>query len=157
MGTRDLICCARARSELRRASLQPEMITRMNRLKLRRLSQRALLCTLAILALPAWGGLLLFTYAITPSGGLIFFGFFSLLAIGLLSTLIPLIYLVARPILAARKLRPRLGQVIRQASLISAWIMFNLLLRLLHSWSIFTAVVSFGIIVVIELLALGKN
>lgn len=129
----------------------------MSRLKLRHLSQRALLCTLALLALPAWGGLLLFTYAIAPRGGLTFLGFFSLLAAGLLSTLIPLIHLVARPIQAARHVRPQLGQVIRQACLISAWIMFNLLLRLLHSWSIFTAAVSFGIIVVIELLALGRN
>jgi hypothetical protein len=125
--------------------------------KLHHLSQRALLCTLTLLAPLAWGGLLLFTDVVAPAGGLVFLGFFFLLAISLLCTLIPLIYLVARPLLAARKARPRLGQVIRQAGLISAWILFNLLLRLLHSWSIFIAAVSFGIIVVIELLALGSN
>jgi hypothetical protein len=116
-----------------------------------------LLTTLLLLVLPAWGGLLLFTRLIAPGSVLAFLGFFSLLGSGLLSTLIPLIYLIARIILAARSAQPQLSQVTRQASLISIWIMFNLLLRLLHSWSIFTAVVSFGIIVVIEFLALGRH
>lgn len=120
------------------------------------ISQRALLITLMLLALSAWGGLLLFTHFIAPDSLLAFLGFFCLLATGLLATCIPLIYAVARPILAMRNTRPRLGQITRQASLISAWIIFNLLLRLLHSWSIFTAVISFGIIVVIEFLALSK-
>jgi heme exporter protein D len=129
----------------------------MTALKSHHMSHRTLLITLVLLALPAWGGLLLFTRLIAPGGVLAFLGFFCLLGIGLLSTLIPLIYLVAHSILVARSARPRLSQVTRQASLISIWIVFNLLLRLLHSWSIFTAMVSFGIIVVIEFLALGRN
>jgi hypothetical protein len=129
----------------------------MTALRLHHISHRTLLITLALLALLAWGGLLLFTHFIAPGGSLVFLGFFCLLTTGLLSTLIPLIYLVARPILAVHSAQPHLGQVIRQASLISIWIVFNMLLRLLHSWSIFTAVVSFGIIVVVELLALGRE
>lgn len=100
---------------------------------------------------------MLFTRFIAPGSVPAFLGFFCLLGTCLLSTFIPLTYLVARLILAARSAQPRLGQATRQASLISAWIILNLLLRLLHSWSIFTAVVSFGIIVVIEFLALGKR
>jgi hypothetical protein len=110
---------------------------------------------MGFVALLAWGGLLLFTRFIAPTGVPSFLGFFSLLGAGLLCTFTPLIYLVARLILAARSSRPTLGQSTRQAGLISAWIIFNLLLRLQHSWSIFTAIVSFGIIVVIEFLALS--
>jgi hypothetical protein len=87
-----------------------------------------------------------------------FLGFFVLLGVALLCTFAPLIYLISRLILRRRVTRPlRISQVTRQTVLISAWIIFNLLLRLLHSWSIFTAVVSFGIIMVIEFLALGRK
>src|SRR5579883_905822 len=126
-------------------------------MKSRHLSTRTLLILMILGALLAWGGLLLFTRFIAPSGVPSFLGFFSLLGASLLCTFIPLIYLVALLILATRSSRPTLGQSTRQAGLISAWIIFNLLLRLLHSWSIFTAIVSFGIIVVIEFLALGRN
>jgi hypothetical protein len=121
------------------------------------MSHRTLLIIMILGALLAWGGLLLFTRFVAPSGVPSFLGFFSLLGAGLLCIFTPLIYLVARLILAARNSRPTLGQATRQAGLISAWIIFNLLLRLLHSWSIFTAIVSFGIIVVLEFLALGRN
>ena len=46
---------------------------------------------------------------------------------------------------------------LRQGALLSLWIVLNLLLRALHSWSIFVAVVSFGIILVIEVLSLGRK
>jgi hypothetical protein len=121
----------------------------------RGVSIRAFLIILAITALLAWGGLLLFTRYIAPANALDFLVFFVLLGPALLCTLAPLIYLVTRAILARRLYRPTMIQVIREAGLISALVIFNLLLRVLHSWSIFTAIVSFGIIVVTEILALS--
>lgn len=126
-------------------------------MKSRHTSTRTLLIVMVLVALLAWGGLLVFTRFIAPGSVPSFLAFFSLLGAGLFCAFTPLIYLVARPILAARNSRPTLGQAARQAGLISAWLIFNLLLRLLHSWSIFTAIISFGIILVIELLALGRH
>lgn len=123
----------------------------------RKISIRGLLISTGIVALLAWGGLLLFTRFIAPQSVPSFLGFFGLLAIALFCILTLLTYLITRAILIGRATRPHFGQVVRQAILISTWIIFNLLLRLLHSWSIFTAVVSFGIIVVIEFLALGRR
>jgi hypothetical protein len=116
-----------------------------------------LLITLPIAALLAWGGLLLLTRYIAPQSVPALIAFFVLLGIALLCTLAPLIYLIARAMLARRVTRPSLIQATRQSGLISIWIIFNLLLRVLHSWSLFTAIVSFGIIVVIEVLALGRK
>lgn len=123
----------------------------------RTISSRALLISIGILALLAWGGLLLFTRFIAPQSVPSFLGFFALFGAALLCTLILLISLITRALLFGSATRLRLSQATRQAALISAWIIFNLLLRLLHSWSIFTAVVSFGIIVVIEFLTLGRK
>lgn len=120
-----------------------------------KISARTPLITMPITALLAWGGLLLFTRYIAPAGALDFLIFFVLLGLALLCTLAPLLYLVTRAILARRLYRPTMIQVIREAGLISAWVIFNLLLRVLHSWSMFTAIVSFGIIVVTEILALS--
>jgi hypothetical protein len=120
-----------------------------------RMSTRAFLIVLTITALLAWGGLLLFTLLVPPQGWLALLVVFVLLGLALLCTLTPLIYLVTRAILARRLYRPTLIQVVREAALISAWVIFNLLLRVLYSWSLFTAIISFGIIVVIEILALS--
>jgi hypothetical protein len=119
------------------------------------MSTRAFLIVLTIAALLAWGGLLLFTLLVPPQGWLALLVVFVLLGLALLCTLTPLIYLVTRAILARRLYRPTLIQVVREAALISAWVIFNLLLRVLYSWSLFTAIISFGIIVVIEILALS--
>jgi hypothetical protein len=117
---------------------------------------RTLLTSMLIGALLAWGGLLLFTRYVPPQGVPAFLVFFVLLGVALLCTLTLLIYLITLAILVRRARRPRLSLALRQGGLISAWLLFNLLLRALHSWSIFTAAVSFGIIVVIEFLALER-
>src|SRR5579875_441508 len=122
----------------------------------RKTKSRILLLVLSILALCAWGGLLIFTRYVPPRGLSIFILFFVLLGLALICTLTPLIYLVTRVILIRHSYRPILIQTLRQATLLSTWVGFNLLLRLLSSWSIFTAIVSFGIIVVIEILVLGR-
>ncbi len=121
----------------------------------RGLSRRGALITLTLAALCTWGGLLTFTYFVPPQeqvAPLVL----VLLGLALWSTSTLLIYAVARLILARRAQRPALSQAIREGGLISAWLIFNLLLRVLSSWSILSAVVSFGIIVVIELLVLSR-
>jgi hypothetical protein len=123
----------------------------------RSINTRTLLITMPIAALLAWGGLLLLTRYIAPQSAPALIAFFVLLGAALLCTLSPLIYLGARAMLTRRGTRPSLIQATRQSGLISIWIIFNLLLRVLHSWSLFTAIVSFGIIVVIEILALGRK
>jgi hypothetical protein len=123
----------------------------------RSISVRTLFITMPITALLAWSGLLLFARYIAPQSVPALIAFFVLLGVALLCTLAPLIYLIVRAMLAGRVTRPSLVQATRQSGLISIWIIFNLLLRVLHSWSLFTAIVSFGIIVVIEVLALGHK
>ncbi len=122
----------------------------------RRLSGRGLLITLALAGLCLWGGLLLFTYYIQPTSLLAIVGAFLLLGPALFCTCTLLTYFISWTIYAARRRRPRLAQALRQGGLIAAWLTFNLLLKSLHSWSLFTTIVSFGIIVIIELLLLGR-
>ena len=121
----------------------------------RRMSRRTLLMVTGAVALGAWGGLLLFTYYVPRSAPAIL-GVFILLSLALFCTCMLLTYLVLWVVLARRKQRPRMTQVLRESVLISTWLIFNLLLSVLRSWSLFTAIVSFGIIVVIELLVLGQ-
>ena len=122
----------------------------------RKLSARALLITMSIVMLLAWGGLLLFTRYVPPQSVPAIAAVFLLLSVALFCTFVPLTYLITRAIFAARSRRPRLSQAMREGGLIAAWLIFNLLLRILQSWSIFTALVSFGIIVVVEILVLGR-
>ena len=124
---------------------------------LRRISRRTQLSILAVIALCMWGGLVLFTYFEQPKSVPTILGVFVLLSIALLCTCTLLIYLISRIILAARAQRPSAAQALREGALTTAWLVFNLLLSTLHSWSIFTTLVSFGIIVVIELLVLGRG
>lgn len=121
-----------------------------------RMSRRGILLIIALMALCAWGGLLLFTYYVQPQTQAVLLVFF-LLSLALWSTCTLLIYLVLWAILARRSRRPGLAQALREGGLFSAWLIFNLLLSVLSGWSIFSAVVSFGIIVVIELLILGRS
>lgn len=127
------------------------------RTRRRRISGRGLLVTIAIVGLCMWGGLLLFTYYVQPASVLAIIGAFLLLSPALFCTCTLLTYLISWAIHAARKRRPNVFQALRQGGLISAWLTFNLLLKSLHSWSLFTTIVSFGIIVIIELLVLGQG
>ena len=123
----------------------------------RRLSGRAVLTILLILAPLAWGGLLLFTRFVPPQTIQAFVVFFALLGVALTCTLSPLIYFISLRFLSSRLYRTTVRHALRQGMLLSLWVVFNLLLRALHSWSIFTAIVSLAIIVVIEVLSLGRK
>lgn len=124
---------------------------------LRRLSRRGLISIIALVALCMWGALFIFTYFIRPQSLLAIIVVFILLSVALLCTCTLLIYLILWIVLSSRARRPSLTQALREGGLIAAWLIFNLLLSTLHSWSIFTTIVSFGIIVVIELLVLGRG
>ncbi|MGH2507669.1 MAG: hypothetical protein ACRDHZ_09750, partial [Ktedonobacteraceae bacterium] len=60
-----------------------------------------------------------------------------------------------RGILARQMAQPTMSHALRLALLLSILVNFNLVLRVLHNWNVFIAAVSLGIIIVIELLALG--
>lgn len=123
----------------------------------RRLRKRTALYTMMIAALLAWSGLLLFTRFVPPRTTTAFVTVFILLYVALTSTLAPLAYIISLRFLSSRLYRATMRHSLRQGALLSLWIVFNLALRALQSWSIFTAVVSLGIVVVIELLALARK
>lgn len=121
----------------------------------RSIPTRTLLIGMPMIALLAWGGLALFTHDVPPTSILAFCIVFILLGLALFCTLAPLIHLITRGLLARRIAQPTSSHAVREALLITIFLLFNLGLRVLHSWSLFTAVVSFAMIIVIELFALS--
>ncbi len=128
-----------------------------NRATRRRMTNRAALYILMLLAPLAWVALLLFTRFVPPQTMLAFATFFVLLSVALTSTLSPLAYFISLRFISSRLYRTTVRHALRQGALLSLWVVFNLLLRALHSWSIFTAIVSLGIVVVIEVLSLARK
>ena len=110
-----------------------------------------------LLALLTWGGLLAFTYVEPPNSVAKFVVVFVLLFVALVCTITPLAYLISLRFISSRLYRATLRHALRQGVLLALWIVFNLVLRALHSWSIFTAIVSLGIVAVIELLSMAKK
>ena len=122
-----------------------------------RMSRRAALYTMMIIAPLACIGLLLFTRFVPPQSTAAFVTVFVLLYVALTSTLAPLAYVISLRFLSSRLYRATVRHSLRQGALLSLWVVFNLLLLALHSWSLFTAIVSLGIIIVIELLAMARK
>ena len=112
---------------------------------------------MAAIAPLAWGGLLAFTYFEPPNSVTKFVIVFFLLFVALACTLTPLAYAISLRFISSRLYRATLRHSLRQGVLLALWIVFNLILRALHSWSIFTAIVSLGIVAVIELLSLARK
>jgi len=112
---------------------------------------------MAVIAPLVWGGLLAFTYFEPPNSVTKFVLVFVLLFVALACTLTPLSYLISLRFISSRLYRATLRHSLRQGTLLALWIVFNLMLRALHSWSIFTAIVSLGIVAVIELLSLARK
>ena len=123
----------------------------------RRINGRTTLYILALLAPLAWSALLLYTRFVPPQGVLAFAVFFILLDIALTSTLTPLAYVIGLRFFSPRLYRATTPHALRQGALLSLLIVFNLLLRALQSWSIFTAFVSLAIVVVFEVLSLARK
>ena len=123
----------------------------------RRVTRRGALYSMVLLALLAWGALLAFTHFEPPNSIVNFVVVFILLFVALASTLSPLAYVISLRFISSRLYRATLRHSLRQGMLVALLIVFNLVLRALHSWSIFTAIVSLGIIAVIELLSLARK
>lgn len=121
------------------------------------MTNRTALNLLVVLAPLAWAALFVFTYFVPPQTVLAYATFFVLLGVALTSTLSPLAYFISLRFISSRLYRATVRHALRQGALLSLWIVFNLLLRALHSWSLFVAIVSLGIIIVIEVLSLGRK
>ena len=118
---------------------------------------RASLNVLIILALLAWAAVLVFTHFVPPQTVQAYATFFVLLGVALTCTLSPVAYFVGKRFTSSRLRRASMRNALREGALVSLWVVFNLLLHALHSWSLFVAIVSLGIIVVIEILFLGRK
>lgn len=88
---------------------------------------------------------------------LAFVALFVLLGVALTSTFSPLAYFVTLRFLSSRLYRATVRHALRQGALLSLCIVLNLVLRALHSWNIFTAVVIFVAAVVVEVLSLARK
>ncbi|HYX48263.1 MAG TPA: hypothetical protein VE843_00865 [Ktedonobacteraceae bacterium] len=121
------------------------------------MTNRTSLNMLLLLALLAWAALLIFTHFVPPQSVQAYVTFFVLLGVALMSTFSPLAYFISLRFLSSRLHRATMRNALREGSLVSLWVVFNLLLRALHSWSLFVAIVSLGIIIVVEVLSLGRK
>jgi hypothetical protein len=133
----------------------PEISSRAHKPAARAIRGRKLLVAGPVVALLAWSGLLLFTSVVPPTGVQVIVVVFVLLSLALVATLAPLVYLIRASLPRARGAPFAANHALRESVLLTTGIVFNLWLRLLHSWSIFTALISLGIIVVIEILIGG--
>ena len=124
---------------------------------MRRVTNRTALNMLMVFAPLVWVALLVFTHFVPPQAVQAYVTFFLLLSVALTSTLSPLAYFISLRFISSRLHRATMRHALRQGALLSLWIVFNLLLRALHSWNLFIAIVSLGIIIVIEVLSLGSK
>ena len=121
------------------------------------MTNRTALNMFMVLAPLAWAALLVFTHFVPPQSVQAYATFFVLLGVALTSTLSPLAYFISLRFISSRLHRATMRHALRQGVLLSLWIVFNLLLRALHSWNLFVAIVSLGIILVVEVLSLGRK
>jgi hypothetical protein len=122
-----------------------------------KLSNRATLYILIILAPFLWGGLLLFTRYIPPQTVLAFIAFFVLLSIAITSTFAPIAYFIGLRFLSSRLYRATVRHALRQGALLSLCIILNLILLSLHSWNIFATIIILSAAIVIEIISLGRK
>jgi len=121
------------------------------------MTERSSLLLSLVITLIAWGGLLLFTRFVAPSSLLAFVAFFVLLTIALSTTLTPIAYVLGRRLFAPRRYRMTPRHAIRLGALLTLVIILNLMLRALHSWNIFTCIVTLVTATVIEIVALARK
>ena len=121
------------------------------------MTNRSALNMLMVFAPLAWVALLVFTHFVPPQAVPAYTAFFVLLSVALTSTLSPLAYFISLRFVSSRLHRATMRHALREGVLLSLWIVFNLLLRALHSWNLFIAIVSLGIIIVLEILSLGRK
>jgi hypothetical protein len=122
-----------------------------------KLSNRATLYILIILAPFLWGGLLLFTRYIPPQTVVAFIAFFVLLSIAITSTFAPIAYFISLRFLSSRLYRTTVRHALRQGALFSLCIILNLILLSLHSWNIFATIIILSAAIVIEVVSLARK
>jgi len=122
-----------------------------------KLSNRATLYILILLAPFLWCGLLLFTRYVPPQTVVAFIAFFVLLSVAITSTFAPIAYFISLRFLSSRLYRTTVRHALRQGALLSLCIVLNLILLSLHSWNIFAAIIIFAAAIVIEILSLGRK
>ena len=120
-------------------------------------ANRKTLYILTLLAPFVWGGLILFTRFIPPYTPLAYLAFFVILGAALTCTFSPLAYFVSLRFLSSRLYRATVRHALRQGILLSLCIVLNLLLRSLHSWNVFTAIVIFIAAVIVEVVSLARK
>lgn len=122
-----------------------------------KLTNRAALYILFILAPFLWGGLLLYTRFIPPRTIPAFIAFFVLIGIAITSTFAPIAYFISLRFLSSRLARNTVRHSLRQGALLSLCVILNLILLSLHSWNIFAAIIIFAAAIVIEIVSLAKK
>ena len=122
-----------------------------------KLTNRATLYILFILAPFLWGGLLLYTRFIPPHTIPAFVAFFVLIGIAITSTFAPIAYFISLRFLSSRLARTTVRHSLRQGALLSLCVILNLILLSLHSWNIFAAIIIFAAAIVIEIVSLAKK
>ncbi len=122
-----------------------------------KLSNRATLYILLLLAPFLWGGLLLYTRFIPPHTLLAFIAFFLLIGIAITSTFSPVAYFIGLRFLSSRLYRTTIRHALRQGILLSLCIVLNLILLSLHSWNIFAAIIIFAAAIIIEIISMARK
>ena len=120
-------------------------------------ANRRTLYILTLLAPFVWGGLILFTRFIPPYTPLAYLAFFVILGVALTCTFSPLAYFIGLRFLSSRLYRTTVRHALRQGILLSLCIVLNLMLRSLHSWNVFTAIVIFVAAVIVEIVSLARK
>lgn len=121
------------------------------------MSNRSVLLILAGIAVLAWGGLRLFGRFVPPQSLLAFVVFLLILSVACTSTFAPVAYVIGGRLFSLRIYKVGIRPAIRQGALLSLVLVFNLILRALHSWNIFTAIVVLAVAVVVEVLSLARK
>lgn len=112
---------------------------------------------LLLISLLAWSGLLLFTYFVKPQSLLALVIFFLIASVALTSTFSIITYGIGRYMLPSHVYHVTIRRAIRQGALLSLAIVLNLILRILHSGSLFTGIMIVAAAVVVEVLILAKQ
>jgi len=122
-----------------------------------KLTNRASLYILVLLAPLVWGGLLLFTHFVPPHSPFVYLIFFMLLGTALTCTLSPIAYFIGLRFLTFRHYRASISHSLRQAVLLSLCVIINLVLLSLHSWNIFAVFITLIAAIVIEVISLARK
>jgi len=122
-----------------------------------KLSKRAALTIIVLLAICAWGGLLFYTRYVPPQEWPSYLAFFAILGVALTCSFAFFAYVISRFFFSSRFYKATVPTSLRQGVLLALVIIFNLVLRALNSWNIVTAIVILVAAIVVEVILLGRK